>query len=146
MLLECRDMVSQETSYIRENFLEEMMFEYRLWVKSRKRMEKSIVGRGKRKQEWEGIWHNSWILHDVHAQKRAWHILGVSIHTCLNLWVRESCLSSSWLYSPLVISFLSSFVYPLISVNLLPLIRNEPDKFRFRKIAWHCYFSAIPAI
>ena len=48
MLLECRDMVSQDTSYIRENFLEEMMFEYRLWVKSGKTgMEKSIVGREK---------------------------------------------------------------------------------------------------
>lgn len=92
MLLECRDMVSQDTSYIRENFLEEMMFEYRLWVKSGKKgMEKSIVGR-ERKQEWEGIWHNSWILHDIHAQKRAWHILVASIHSCLNLWVRESCL------------------------------------------------------
>ena len=41
-------MVSQEISYIRENFLEEMMFEYRLLVKSGKKgMENSIVGKGK---------------------------------------------------------------------------------------------------
>lgn len=48
MLLECKDMVSQETSYIRENFLEEMMFEYRLLSqKWEQKNEKSIAGKGK---------------------------------------------------------------------------------------------------